>query len=87
MNSYGYFTRVAIALDQLCNTLVGGSPDETLSARCWRCRARQPWKALRLLVDGLFFWQDAHCREAWCSEMARAQLPGSYRHREDGPCA
>lgn len=85
---YSYPERVLIGIDQLCNSLLGGSPDETFSARCWRKRARQPWTVLRLLVDGIFFWQrDAaqrgHCQQAWKSEMIRAQLPKSYHQGDD----
>lgn len=84
MTGYAYMARVAIGFDQFCNAILGGSPDETFSARCWRLRARQPWKTLRVLVDVLFFWQwraalGGHCRQAWQSEMERAHLPRSYR--------
>lgn len=82
--AYNYLLRVGIGFDQFLHTLLGGMPDETFSARCWRCRERQPWRALRVLVDGLFFWQQdaalgGHCRQAWLSEMTRAQLPKEYR--------
>ena len=79
MAEYSYMQRVLIGFDQFCNAVAGGWPDETFSARCWRCRATWPWKALRVAVDCLFFWQSQHCRESWKSEMGRAQLPASYR--------
>ena len=31
-----YLLRLLIALDQLANALIGGHPDETLSARAYR---------------------------------------------------
>ena len=31
----GYLYRVSIAVDQLFNSILGGWPDETLSARAW----------------------------------------------------
>lgn len=77
--AYGYLARVAIGFDQFCNAILGGSPDETFSARCWRKRHCQPWKAMCLMIDCMFFWQAAHCFEAWQSEVSRAQLPKSYR--------
>lgn len=75
---------MAIGFDQFCNTVLGGMPDETFSARCWRCRNGQPWRALYIAVDGLFFWQrddvlGGHCRQAWMSEVKRRQLPDEYR--------
>jgi hypothetical protein len=35
-----YFLRVAIALDQLGNAILGGDPDETISSRAAKARAR-----------------------------------------------
>lgn len=31
------------------------------------------------LVDLLFFWQDAHCKESFINEVLRKQLPSIYR--------
>lgn len=77
--AYSYLAKVAIGFDQLCNAILLGSPDETFSARCWRCREEGYWDVARALVDMLFFWQKAHCRTAWFSEVIRAQMPSSYR--------
>ena len=71
--------QVLIAVDQLANTLAGGMADETLSARCWRLRARQPWQTFRGVVDTLFFFDRDHCRTSYESELERKQLPGEYR--------
>jgi hypothetical protein len=70
---------VAIAFDQLVNAILGGSPDETISARCWRLRANRPYNTLRPIIDGLFFWQPEHCRASYEAERARSQLPPEYR--------
>jgi hypothetical protein len=71
---------VAIALDQQANTLLGGEPDETLSARAWRLRLVSPyWKIAQIVIDALFFWQDEHCKASYFSEYERKQLPGEYR--------
>jgi len=76
-----YFFRLAVALDQFCNALLFGYPDETLSCRAWReaQAGRVLWKALRLFIDLLFFWQSGHCREAWLSEQRRAHFPSELR--------
>lgn len=74
--------QVAIALDQLVNTLTWikgdgfGYADETLSARAWRLRSQSnTWRR----IDKLFFWQTEHCKSSFESEMNRNQLPEEYR--------
>lgn len=84
MSNYSYFARLGIGFDQFFNSILGGSPDETFSARCWRLRLKQPWKALRAGIDLIFFWQRNHCQTAWQSEIERAQLPQCYRVAKEG---
>jgi len=74
VSEYGYLARNAIALDQQVNALLGGSPDETLSARCHREDL-----AIKRLVNLLFFWQNDHCYQAYLSELYRKQLPKEYQ--------
>jgi hypothetical protein len=71
--------RLLVAVDQVFNVLFGGWPDETLSARCWRCRDSQPYAALRAVIDGLFFWQNEHCKQSYESERLRMQSPPEER--------
>jgi len=86
------YTRVffiLIAFDQLLNAILGGYPDETISARCWREK-----RLLRYVIDGLFFWQfvyekrlynkivarwKGHCEQCYEWEMARKDLPEVYK--------
>lgn len=71
---------VLIGFDQLLNTLCGGWPDETLSARCWRKRHHgRGWSAARRLIDALFFWDAGHCEQSWESEINRTQAPPEAR--------
>ena len=74
-----YLLRVLIAIDQLVNTLFGGMPDETISAKLWRLRYRQPYKTLRYVVDALFWFDKGHCRTSYESEIKKTQLPSNYR--------
>lgn len=74
-----YLLRVLIAIDQLVNTLFGGMPDETISAKLWRLRYRQPYKILRYIVDTLFWFDKDHCRTSYESEIKKTQLPSNYR--------
>ena len=39
----GYLHRVLVGIDQAANVLLGGSPDETISARSQRAAARNDW--------------------------------------------
>lgn len=79
-----YVRQVAIAIDQLINTALGGWADETLSSRIWREAKRQPpqrsWRVLYRAVNGLFFWQRNHCRSAYERERGRWHLPPDLRY-------
>ncbi len=63
--SLRYLHQVGIAIDQLCNVLLGGYADETLSARMFRnSRLDQKqnvvsiWTIAEKVTNILFFWQD-----------------------------
>lgn len=72
--------QVAIAFDQLCNTLAGGWADETFSARCWReGKTSRTWGAARIMVDALLWFDPQHCFNSYLSEFERKQLPEEYR--------
>lgn len=69
-----------IALDQLFNAILAGWPDETLSSRAYRMDGRKRrWTIARRAIDGLFFWEDDHCKQAYRSEQLRRQLPPEFR--------
>lgn len=73
-----YF-QVAVAFDQLINSLLGGYADETLSARAWRHHLDGSRDWPYKLIDMLFFFQKDHCKEAYESELERMQYPPAYR--------
>lgn len=80
------FKQFAIACDQLLHTLIslflsdGGWADETLSARAYRSSAdSKRWETVRRVIDGVFFWQDGHCRDAYEGEQQRVQMAPEYR--------
>lgn len=72
-----YLLNLAIALDQLANSLIGGSCDETLSARAYR----EDWLVQHLI--NLLFWDRKHCASAYESEMNGLQLPDEYRNLKE----
>ena len=68
--------QIAVAVDQLLNTLCGGWADETLSSRAWRLSGQgRGWSLARRMIDGLFFWQESHCRTSYNNELERKHLP------------
>lgn len=77
-----YFRGVFIALDQLVNALIGGWPDETLSAATYRYaqKGKRCALATEFLLD-LFFSPLSfdHCKRSYESEQKRRQLPPEYR--------
>lgn len=63
-----YFRNVLISIDQLANTLLAGYPDETLSARSWRCRDKKRWFILMKVIN--FIANDSrHCEQAFTKEI------------------
>ena len=78
---WAYILANLIAIDQLANTLLAGSPDETLSARAYRTEQQGKvfGRFFRPLIDGLFFFDPSHCRNAYNAEFHKLQLPGTYR--------
>ena len=78
-----YLLNAAVAFDRFCNTVLAGSPDETLSARAYRTEQTGKifGKFFRPLIDALFllFLQRNHCKNAHAEEVKRRQLPKGYQ--------
>lgn len=72
-----YAVNILIWLSQGLNTITAGEPDETFSARAHRAHGAGN-SMLRNFINGLFFWQEDHCQDAYWSEVYRKQLPGEY---------
>jgi len=70
-----YLGRLATMLSQVANTLVGGNPDSTLSARLWVAGQLGDSRAARAVaaINALFFWQENHCRGSWARDVVFAQ--------------
>ena len=68
-----------ISLDQFLwsvVTLGNASPDETISAGCWRMEQQGKWqgKVFRPFIDWLFHYlQREHCRMSYLSELNQIQ--------------
>ncbi|MRN38921.1 hypothetical protein CRG49_001925 [Neisseria sp. N95_16] len=74
-----YIRFTAIGFDQFINTLLGGYPDETLSARVYRNAIKpdsaKSWLMAMAVINKLFFWQANHCRGAYNQERERNHSP------------
>lgn len=61
-----YLLNQLVAADIAINALIGGSPYETISERCWRHREHWAAAASVKLIDWMFglFGQVEHCKNA-----------------------
>lgn len=62
--------KIAFGFDQTANAAIGGSPDEKISSRAYRCG----WRRTVDFIDGLFFFDPDHCRSSHLNEMREAEL-------------
>ena len=75
-----YLRNVLVSVDQLANALLAGYPDETLSARSWRCRDKKRW-ALMIKVINFLTHNPHQCELAFTKEIDL--LEGIYSHSWD----
>jgi hypothetical protein len=71
-----------LSIDQLGNSILLGSADETISARSYRrgvLEGSKSWLAMNWVVNKLFWFDDNHTQEAYRNEMDRCQLPPEYK--------
>lgn len=61
---------IAFGFDQTANAALGGSHDEKISSRAFRCG----WWRVVAFIDGLFFFDPDHCRSSHINEMREAEL-------------
>lgn len=64
---------IAVAFDQLGNAATGGSGNETISSRTWRCRTAWPYSWLRPFIDWMMrlaLGEVNHCENAYADERA-----------------
>lgn len=73
-----YVLNILIALDQLINTLIGGYPDETLSASAYLGEREGKFfgRIFRPVIDFLFLpFEHSHCQRAFETEYRYSQRP------------
>lgn len=77
----GYVKNVLIGLDQAANTILGGHPDETISARSGRARkARKVWG--KIVADALDWIQPNHAVEAEAGDKNRAETVETIEEKD-----
>ena len=84
-----YIKKILLGLDQFGNTLMGGYPDETISARAGRHRGgprlidRLWWTPLAHVLNDI---QDHHVEGAECHETDGSQNDPAYKDAYKGSC-
>ncbi|BCK65727.1 hypothetical protein KAM338_23410 [Aeromonas caviae] len=60
-----YLFRVAISIDQLGNTLLGGRPDETISGNVgYNAKQGKPWALKAEKIINFIMRSPTHCRDS-----------------------
>lgn len=77
-----YPHKIGLALDQLLNAILGGYPDESLSARAyrWDVDGKRSWP--KKIINAMFFWQRDHCYSAYHCEQELRHMPPEYRGKK-----
>ena len=70
-----YIMNVLLGIDQLGNTLIGGAPDETISARTGRNIRRRGWRVLGWFLNTV---DPGHTEGAIGAERKGTQQSGAY---------
>lgn len=70
-----YVKRVLLGIDQLGNTLIGGAPDETISARTGRNKKKKGWRVLGWALNKI---DPNHVEDAIKSERTGKQQDPAY---------
>jgi len=66
-----YFHNILIGLDQFANVVLGGTPDTTLSSRCWHHREHWAGALAVRFLNWLFRWKEiGHCEKSYEAEEA-----------------
>jgi hypothetical protein len=77
-----YLQNLLLSLDQLGNVILGGAPDETISARSGRKREKSaPARVMCSILDTI---DKGHCADAVESEKQHKHHPKFYQHRDTG---
>ena len=69
-----YLIRVATLISQAINTIVlCGTPDMTVSARCYINRHKPVWRVAYKVINTIFWFQENHCKESFDEDIKYAE--------------
>lgn len=69
-----YLSNLGTCTSQVCNTVIGGNPDVSLSARAFLSAQRSARAAtIERLINGLFFFEPDHCRRSFERDVSHAR--------------
>ena len=82
-----YLVNLFLGIDQLCNTVLLGHPDETISSRLGRSKVhghKYGWvKLLRIIVDKMFFFDKGPNGEGHCENSIMPLEQENFRRFTD----
>lgn len=80
-----YIKRVGTSLSQLANTvLLNGDPDESICGRSYRrgyLEHSYVWYNIARILDGVFLWDEDHCKQSYELDLQRAEYILTRRDR------
>ena len=77
-----YLIRIATLISQAINTIVlNGTPDMTVSARCYINRHKPVWGVAYKVINKLFWFQENHCKESFDEDIKYAEEVMRYVER------
>lgn len=83
-NVIKYLQRVGTAVSVLLNVLLGGSSNQTLSARNYELK-RQGKPNCVWFIDKIFFLEENHCMTSWSYWISRKDVQFEmYKEKLDG---
>ena len=69
-----YLLNLFTIFSQFLNCLLlAGSPDQTISARCYMNRNKKYWSTCHKVLDFLFFWQNSHCELSYRRDVVNSK--------------
>ena len=75
---HSYLPGIAALVSQTANHCLlypwGGHHDMTVSAHVYTKRHLPRWRTAYRVINGIFFWQDDHCRESFMADVAFAEF-------------
>lgn len=76
-----YLINILVSISQALNTILGGNPDMTFSARAYVNRHNKNWNRVYKLVNKIYFWQTNHCATSFAADVEYAKYVKSLKSK------